>query len=186
MKKPVIEKFKKKLLVILKKEAFRKGRFVLSSGNVSNYYLDGRIITMSPEGAYLSAIILLEMLKGHRIDAIGGPTLGADPIVGAAVALSYLKKSPIKGFIVRKNTKEYGTKRQIEGPHLKENAKVVLIDDVATTGQSIIEAKKIVEEKGAIVKKAMVIVDRNEGARENLAQVKCKLESIFKVEDLLD
>jgi len=75
MEKQKLIDFKKRLLTLLKKEAFKRGRFVLSSGKISNYYLDGRIITLTPEGAYLVASIILEKLKGKKIDAIGGPTL---------------------------------------------------------------------------------------------------------------
>src|SRR3989338_8607050 len=109
-----ISKWKIKLLALLKKEAFKKGRFVLSSGKVSSYYLDGRIITLTPEGVYLTASIILEMLKNKDIDAIGGPTLGADPIVGAIAVLSHIQKIPLKTFIVRKDAKKHGTERKIE------------------------------------------------------------------------
>ncbi|MCM8781100.1 MAG: orotate phosphoribosyltransferase, partial [Candidatus Omnitrophica bacterium] len=114
MKKSCLNKKKKRLLMLLKKEAFKKGRFVLSSGRISNYYLDGRIITLTPEGAYLTAEIILDLIKQMDVEAVGGPTLGADPIVGAVAALSYIKKNPIKTFIVRKAIKEHGMQRRIE------------------------------------------------------------------------
>ncbi len=175
---------KSRLLALLKNEAFRKGRFVLSSGKISNYYLDGRVITLTPEGAYLVASIILDFIKQKDIDAVGGPTLGADPIVGALAALSHIRQIPIKTFIVRKAAKEHGTKRQIEGPPLNKDSKVILVDDVATTGKSLIEAKEALNQKGIKVKEAIVIVDRNEGAKENLAKVGLKLKSLFKIEDL--
>lgn len=183
MGKEVIKKLKARLLTLLKKQAFKKGRFVLSSGRISNYYLDGRLITLSPEGAYLVAEIILEMIKARKIDAIGGPTLGADPIVGAVASLSYIKKRPVKAFIVRKSLKEHGMRRQIEGPRLKKNSRVILVDDVATTGGALIEAKQALNERGVRVDKAIVIVDRGEGAKENLAREGLRLESIFKIED---
>jgi len=124
-----ISGLKLRLLALLKKEAFKKGQFTLSSGKTSNYYLDGRIITLSPEGAYLVASIILEMIKDKGIDAIGGPTLGADPIVGAVACLSQINHIPINTFIVRKSTKEHGTQRQIEGPVLKKGSRVILVDD---------------------------------------------------------
>ncbi|MDD5506481.1 MAG: orotate phosphoribosyltransferase, partial [Candidatus Omnitrophica bacterium] len=127
---------KKRLFALLEKEALKKGKFVLSSGKTSNYYLDGRVITLTPEGAYLVAGIILELIKGRDIDAIGGPTLGADPIVGAVAALSHINNVPLKTFIVRKAAKEHGAKRQIEGPALGKEAKVLIVDDVATTGKS--------------------------------------------------
>lgn len=177
-----IEELKTRLLALLKKEALKKGEFVLSSGKVSNYYLDGRIITLTAEGAYLVASIILELIKD--IDAIGGPTLGADPIAGAVAALSHINKTPVKTFIVRKVAKEHGTQQQIEGPRLKEGERVILVDDVATTGKSLIEAKEALDKMGVIVKKAIVIVDRGEGAKENLAQQGLALESIFTIKEL--
>lgn len=180
-----ISKWNIKLLALLKKEAFKKGRFVLSSGKVSSYYLDGRIITLTPEGVYLTASIILEMLKNKDIDAIGGPTLGADPIVGAIAVLSHIQKIPLKTFIVRKDAKKHGTQRKIEGPALKKNSKVILVDDVATTGNSLVEAKQALQDLGIEVNEAIVIVDRCEGARENLVKKGLKLKSIFKIEELV-
>jgi orotate phosphoribosyltransferase len=184
MGKETAAELKKRLSCLLKKEALKKGKFVLSSGKVSHYYLDGRVITMTPEGAYLVASIILGKLKAKNIQALGGPTLGADPIVGAVAALSYLRKQPIKTFIVRKQAKEHGTQRQIEGPALKKNDRVILVDDVATTGRSLVEAKTALAKMGVKVVKAIVIVDRNEGAGENLRRCGCRLEAIFNIKDL--
>lgn len=174
---------KKKLFDLLNQQALRRGEFLLSSGKVSNYYLDGRVITLDPQGAYLVASIILDMLKGEVLDAIGGPTLGADPIVGALAALSYIHEQPIKTFIVRKQAKEHGTQQQVEGPALKNGDRVILIDDVATSGKAILEAKQALDKIGVITKKAIVIVDRNQGAANNLAKAGIKLESIFKIAD---
>ncbi|MDD4981026.1 MAG: orotate phosphoribosyltransferase [Candidatus Omnitrophica bacterium] len=179
MAKVKIKELKRRLLALLKREALKKGRFVLSSGKISNYYLDGRIITLTPEGAYLVAGIILELIKNKDIDAVGGPTLGADPIVGAVAALSHLKKIPLKTFIVRKAAKTHGTQRQIEGPKLKKSSKVILVDDVATTGGSLIEAKDALDKMGINARQAIVIVDRGEGAKENLAKAGIKLKAIF-------
>ncbi len=172
------------MLALLKKEAFKTGRFYLSSGKVSNYYLDGRIITLTPRGAYLVASIILEMVRGKNIDAIGGPTLGADPIAGAIAVLSHIQGTPLKTFIVRKAAKLHGMQRQIEGPALEKNSRVIIVDDVATTGAALIEAKEALEASGVSVEGAIVIVDRNEGAGQNLANLGLRLDSIFKIEDL--
>ncbi len=176
---------KEKLLALLKKEAFKKGKFVLSSGKESDFYLDGRIITMTPEGAFLIASIILEMIKDEAIDGFGGPTLGADPIVGAVACLSHIQAKPVKTFIVRKAVKAHGTQRQIEGPALAPGSRVILVDDVATTGKSLIEAKQVLDGLGLIAERAIVIVDRNEGAGENLAKAGLRLEAIFNLGELM-
>jgi len=183
MEKESPAELKKKLFDLLNKEALKRGSFTLSSGKESSYYLDGRVITLLPEGAYLAASIILDMISSRQLDAAGGPTLGADPIVGALAALSYMNGRPIKTFIVRKQAKEHGTQRQVEGPALKKGDKVILLDDVATTGKAIIEAKQALEKIGVIAREAIVIVDRNEGAADNLAAAGLKLESIFKITD---
>jgi len=178
-----IKELKKQLLILLDKEALKRGNFTLSSGRTSNYYLDGRVITLTPEGAYLTASIILEMIKGRNIDALGGPTLGADPIAGAVALLSHTKNIPLKTFIVRKAAKEHGAGRQIEGPALSKADKVILVDDVATTGKALIEAKQALDKLGIAAREAIVIVDRCEGAKENLAKEGLSLESIFTVKD---
>lgn len=183
MEKLKTAQLKEKLFELLNKEALKRGKFMLSSGKESNYYLDGRIITLSPEGAYLVASIILDMAKGEALDAIGGPTLGADPIVGAIAVLSHINNQPIKTFIVRKQAKEHGTQRQVEGPLLEAGQRVILVDDVATSGKAILEAKQALDKIGVVAEKAIVIVDRNQGAAENLAKADLKLESIFKIAD---
>lgn len=179
-----LEGLKAKLLALLEKEALKRGKFVLSSGKTSSYYLDGRIITLTPEGAYLVARIILEIIKDMQVDAIGGPTLGADPIVGAVAALSHIQNTPVKTFIVRKAAKEHGTGRQVEGPALNRGEKVIIVDDVATTGKSLVESKEALDKIGVDILAALVIVDRNEGAKESLAKAGLKLESIFTIKDL--
>ena len=178
-----LKELKVSLLALLKKDAFKKGRFVLSSGKISNYYLDGRIITLTPRGAFLVASIILDLIKDKNIDAIGGPTLGADPIVGAIAALSYIRKKPMDTFIVRKSSKQHGRMRQIEGPPLKRNSKVILVDDVATTGKALIEAKEVLNKENIKVDSAIVIVDREEGAKDNLYREGIRLISIFQAKD---
>lgn len=183
MEKLNSEQLKKSLFNLLNQEALKRGKFVLSSGQESNYYLDGRLITLSAQGAYLVASIILGMLKDEVVDAVGGPTLGADPIVGALAALSYINQQPIKTFIVRKQAKEHGMQQQVEGPVLKKGNRVILVDDVATSGKAILEAKQVLDKMGVIAEKAIVIVDRNQGATDNLAKVGVKLEPIFKIAD---
>lgn len=158
---------------------------VLSSGRSSNVYVDCRMVTLHPEGALLSARALLELLDatGWRADAIGGPTLGADPICGALAVVSQLQGRPIPTFIVRKEKKPHGRGRRIEGP-IPESARVVLVDDVATTGSSLLMACRAVCEEGHTVVGAMVLVDRNEGATEALGDEGIPLRSVFSLQDI--
>jgi orotate phosphoribosyltransferase len=178
-----LKELKNRLSRLLKQEALKKGDFVLSSGKKSNYYLDGRVITLTPEGAYLVAKIILERVKAEGFTAVGGPTLGADPIVGALAVLAHQEQVALKTFIVRKHPKEHGMARRIEGPQLPKDAKVLLVDDVATTGKALIEAKEALEAAGIKAAKALVIVDRCEGAQENLNAQGISLEAIFTIRD---
>ena len=142
--------------------AVKTGEFTLSSGKKSNFYVDCRKVTLHPQGARLIAKIILEKIKGLKVDAIGGLTLGADPITSSVVALS-----DIPGFIVRKKAKEHGTQQRIEGI-IKPGWKVVVVEDVATTGASALQAIEAVEAIGAKVIKVISVVDRQEGAAQTL------------------
>ena len=181
----MMKRYRAGLLQLIKKKALRRGLVVLSSGKSANYYLDGRVVTLSSEGAYLVANIILNLIKHKRIVAIGGPTIGADAIVGAVITLASIKGRRLQGVIVRKAPKKHGLQRLIEGPVLSKGSHVVLVDDVVTTGGSLILAKKALDQKGIIVDCAIVIVDREEGARKALAKVNCPLIPIFKKRDIL-
>ena len=180
-----IEKEKKRLLQLIKKKALKLGSITLSSGKKSNWYVDLRLITLDAEGAYLIGKILFELLKGEDIDALGGPTIGADPICGSFATISHLNNTSISTFIIRKNPKKHGRMRQVEGP-LKEGNKVVIIDDVSTSGGSLIKAIQVVEGENCKVLKIITIVDREEGAKEKLSQEGYNLTSIFSKKDLLE
>ncbi len=183
MKKKNYSKDKKQLLAILKKLSFKKKRVVLASGKTSNYYFDGRISSLSHQGSYLMGKIILSMIKNDKITAIGGLTLGADPIIGATIALSCKTSKPLNGFIIRKNEKKHGMQNLIEGPELKKSSKVLIIDDVVTTGSSTIQAIEAVKKTGCKISRVIAIVDRCEGAAENIEKAGCKLESIFTIDD---
>lgn len=157
--------------------AFKAGEFILSSGKKSNYYIDCRKITLHPEGSRLIAKIIMEKIKGLKVDAIGGLTLGADPITSAVVAIS-----DIPGFIVRKKEKEHGTRQKIEG-HIQAGWNVVVVEDVATTGGSALQAIEAVESVGAKVVKVISVVDREEGGAAALA--KYDFDPIVKKSSLL-
>ncbi|MEW5758523.1 MAG: orotate phosphoribosyltransferase [Candidatus Omnitrophota bacterium] len=170
---------KARLLELLVKFAYKKGEVKLSSGKISNFYVDCRVVTLSAEGAYLCGKIIFDLIKNENISAIGGPTIGADPLVGAIATVSFENNKPINTFIVRKTAKAHGMAKQIEGPSIPNGSKVILIDDVATSGGSLIEAIGVLDKENIEVEKAIVVIDRQEGAKEALAQKNCQLISLF-------
>lgn len=177
---------KEKLFEILKTQAFFRERITLSSGKESDHYFDARRVTLAADGAFLTAAVMLDMVKADKIEAIGGPTLGADPMVGAIASLSYQKNTPIKTFIIRKAPKAHGKQQQLEGPILSSGASVVLIDDVATTGKAFLESLDVTDKMGIKVVKCICIINRQEGADEALAKRNCRLESIFTSKQFLN
>ena len=165
------------------KGSMKAGPVMLASGKVSDFYIDARRVTLLPEGAYLCAKIILEMLKNERVDAIGGPTLGADPLLGAIGVLSHQAQKPVNTFIIRKAPKPYGKQQQIEGPLLEAKFNVVLIDDVATTGKSIVQSIEVLKQIQIPVRRAVCLVDRGEGAQDALRPFGCELISLFTLKD---
>jgi len=157
---------------------------VLTSGRTSNYYIDAKMTTLDPLGANLTARLILEALKPFEIDAVGGYTLGADPIVSAVAALSAETDRPLPAFIVRKEPKKHGERKMIEGP-FKPGWKVCVIDDVVTTAGSTLKACQAVEEEGGKVVLTLAIVDRQEGGRENLEAKGYKFISLVTRDELL-
>jgi orotate phosphoribosyltransferase len=175
---------KKRLLKLLKKEAFINKRIKLSSGKISNFYIDVRKVSLTPEGLYLISNLLWKFIKDEDIDAIGGPTLGADPIVSGICLIAYKNKKPLKGFLIRKAPKKYGCQKMIEGK-ISSRDKVILIDDVATTGSSLIKVIEVLKKEKAKVTKVFVVVDREEGAKENLLRLGYPLFSLFTKKDFI-
>lgn len=176
---------RKTLLALLKKDAFFKKKIKLSSGKISNYYVDVRKVSLNPEGIYLISHLIFKLIKNDKINAIGGPTLGADPIVSGVSFLAYKNKKKLKGFLIRKNPKKHGRQKLIEGQELKKGDKVILFDDVATSGSSIIRSIEVLRKEKIKVLKAVTVIDREEGAKENLAKFNCPLESLFTKSDFL-
>ncbi len=150
----------KRLLEIVKERAPMRGDFTLSSGVKSTYYFDLRRVTLSPEGAYLVGKGIFELIRG--VDAVGGMTMGADPIVVAVALVSYLEGEPINAFIVRREPKKHGTQRYIEG-ELPRGSRVAIVDDVITSGGSILRSIEVVEGEGCQVVKVVAILDRQQG-----------------------
>ena len=157
---------------IIRRKSLRVGDFTLSSGKKSSYYLDCRMTTLDARGALLIGRLILDQIRSHDIpvDAIGGLTLGADPIATAVAVVSALEDKPIPAFIVRKETKGHGMQRAIEGYDGKPGSRVVVVDDVCTTGDSILKAAERAEEAGYQVTAAFCVVDREEGGTELIAK----------------
>ena len=160
---------REELLKLIKEKALRKGEHTLSSGKKSDYYIDGKQITLDPRGLLLVGKTILAMLQGIPVDAVGGPTLGADPIAAAVALLSSQTGKPLKAFIVRKEEKKHGTQKRIEGPKLERGDRVVIVEDVITSGKSVREAVREVEKLECRVVKVICLVDREEGAAELLS-----------------
>ena len=164
---------------LLASRAFTYGDFVLTSGRRSDYYVDGKQVTLDGRGLHLVARLLLQRCRELRVTAVGGLTLGADPIAAAVAALSGEGDAPVSAFIVRKAAKEHGTGRAIEGPALRAGMRVLLVDDTLTTGGTFLAANAQVAETGAIVVEAVCIVDREEGGREALEAADIPLHALF-------
>ena len=164
---------RRKLRDLLDERSARTGEITLSNGAKSNFYFDCKPVTLSADGAYLTGTAFLDALDQlpERPDAVGGLTHGADPIVSAMVALSHVQGRPIQGFYVRKELKGHGTKRRIENPP-KSGSRVVIVDDVVTTGGSLLKAVQEAREAGCVVIGAMALVDREEqDGAANIRQV---------------
>ena len=175
-------KLKEELLEMIKQKALIRGGRTLASGKKSDFYIDGKQVTLDPHGILLAGKVILSMLTGTRVDAVGGPTLGADPIAAAVALLSCHRDQPIKAFIVRKEAKPHGLQKMIEGPLLQEGDRVVMVEDVITTGGSVLKAIQEVEKLKAKVVKVVCLVDRGEGAKEVLAPY--NYLPIFELKDL--
>jgi len=172
-----------RLKEILLEKAIKFGDFTLASGQKSNYYINCKMATLDSEGLYLISELMLDKLVNIECDAVGGLTLGADPIVGAMTALAHKRGRKLVGFIVRKEAKDHGTKNQIEGPLVPE-MKVAIIEDVATTGGSAVKAIEAAQSMGCQIVKILVIVDRRQGAGEKFQNMGIDFDPIFRKEEL--
>lgn len=185
---------KERLIRLIYERAFKYSEepiFKLVSGRMSNYYFNCKTVTLSPEGMYLIGNIIFDMIKPLGAQAIGGLTLGADPIAYAVAYTSFLKRNNIEAFVVRKNAKSHGTMQWIEG-NVKAGDKVVIVDDVITTGKSTIEAITRAKEAGLAIVKVVTLIDRQEGGYENILEhlkdvkVDYKIvESVIKRDDVM-
>ncbi|MBW4620531.1 MAG: orotate phosphoribosyltransferase [Cyanosarcina radialis HA8281-LM2] len=163
--------------------AYREGEFVLSSGQRSSYYINGKPVTLHPQGALAVGRLLLSKLPPDT-QAVAGLTLGADPIVTAVSVVSAYENRPVMALIIRKEAKGHGTRAYIEGPNLPEGAKVVVLEDVVTTGQSAMKAVDRLRAAGYRVEEVIALVDRQQGGAELYHAAGLKFQAVFAIEEI--
>ena len=177
-----MDELKKELLELLKRDAYKKGEFTLSSGQTSNHYVNCKPVTLSGRGLTLASLLMLVHVE---TDVVAGLTLGADPLVSGVALVSALDKRLINGLIVRKEAKGHGTQAWIEGPLPKEGTKITVLEDVTTTGGSAIKAVEKLRDAGYVVDRVVTIIDRQDGAHETMRETDLELRSIFDLDDLI-
>src|SRR5258708_4676314 len=167
---------------MLYERSFKFGEFILRSGRRSAFYFAGKQVALDGRGLYLvSRLILQRVRELPGVTAVGGMTLGADPIAAGVAALSGMEDAaPLRAFIVRKEVKDHGTGKPIEGPALQHGERVVLVEDTITTGGALLQAYERVRETGAVPVEGIVIVDREEGGREACAERGPPLHALFR------
>ena len=163
--------------------AYKEGDFVLSSGQRSTYYINCKPVTLDPNGALAVGRLLLNKLPMDT-QAVAGLTLGADPIVSAVSVVSAYENRPLPALIIRKEAKGHGTMAYIEGPTLVPDAKVVVLEDVVTTGQSALKAVERLRGAGYSVEQVIALVDRQQGGAELYQSVGLKFEAVFSIGDI--
>ena len=174
------------LVTLLAERSTRRGEFTLASGKQSKYYIDARLTTMSPEGLSVIGRLGLSTLRqsGWTIDAIGGLTLGADPISYAISYASAESDQPLRAFTVRKETKAHGTGKLIEGP-FREGDHVAVIEDVITTGGSALHAIEAIRAAHGIVEGVLALVDREEGGRQAIESAGVSIISLVSASQII-
>lgn len=172
-----------KLLDLFCKLAYQEGDFLLSSGLRSSYYVNKTQVTLHPQGALAVGRLLFPLLPTDT-EAVGGLTLGADPIVTAVSVVSVYENRPIPALIIRKEAKGYGTRAYVEGPSLPEGAKVIVLEDVVTTGQSALKAVERLKEAGYTVNQVIALVDREQGGGELYQSAGLKFEALFSINEI--
>ena len=171
------------LLDFFCQSAYQEGDFVLSSGQRSSYYINGKLVTLHPLGALAIGRLLLAQLP-PQTEAVAGLTLGADPIVSAVSVVSAYENQPIIALIIRKQAKGHGTQAYIEGPQLTPGANVVVLEDVVTTGQSALKAVERLQDAGYHVSQIISLIDRQQGGAELYQQKGLQFQALFTIAEL--
>lgn len=172
-----------KLAEFLKNKSLKRGHFVLASGRTSDYYIDGKLTCFDPEGSKLIVEAIMDQIKDMKVDAVGGMDMGGTPIVGAFCNRCGYTGSTMPCFVVRKEVKSHGTMKLIEG-NLPSPCNVVLLEDVVTTGESVLKAVKAVRDQGCTVLAVICVLDRNGGAREMLGEQGIPYMPLATLEDI--
>ncbi|HWB09216.1 MAG TPA: orotate phosphoribosyltransferase [Pirellulales bacterium] len=173
---------KNALISLVREKALKFGDFTLASGKKAKYYLDGKQVTLDSHGARLLGEGILDLLAGDMPRAVGGMSIGADPITAAVVTMAGVRGLPLVGFMVRKEAKGHGTQRYIEGP-VKPGDRVAIVEDVVTTGGSSLAAIERANEFGLIVTRVIAIIDRMEGGAEAFADRGYPFSSLLTIAD---
>ena len=172
-----------RLAEIIRHKSLSEGKeLILASGRTSTFYFDMKATTFDPEGSNLIADLILEKISSDNVDYIGGLEMGAVPIVVGVSLRSHLVGRPIPSFFVRKKVKQHGTQKLIERD-LEPGSQVLMVDDVTTTGGSVMKAVNAVRDVGCVVNKVITVVDREEGAAENLAEQGIELVPLLTASD---
>jgi orotate phosphoribosyltransferase len=180
-----VEDLREELRNLILELAVKRGNFVLASGQQSSYYINCRLVTLHPRGAWVVGNLVYEMLVGSGVKAVGGPTLGADPIVTAVALTSSVRGSHVSAFIVRKQAKGHGEMQLIEGPVPTDpGTKVAIVEDVVTTGGSVLRAIDVVRERDLDVIRVIALVDRLQGAASAFAEKGVRFTPVFTIDDL--
>lgn len=182
------EKTEAELRELIRARSFRRGVFKLASGVESDRYFNLKPTMMAPRGAYLAARAFIDRILPEKVDYVGGLEMGAVPIIGALAAVSDIDGRPINTFFVRKAPKAHGTKETVEGLGPTESLadkRVLILDDVATSGISLMKAIDAARDAGAVVGVALVLLDREEGAEAFLAAKGIRLLSVFKAHEFI-
>ena len=184
--------FKRRLAKILVERSYKEGDFLLASGRRSDYYFDCRVTALHAEGSELIGNLFFEAVSeiiasGTPVKGVGGMTMGADPLVAATTVVSSQKGQPLNGLLVRKESKGHGTNQFVEGlANFEAGDPVVVLEDVVTTGGSLLKACQRIESAGLKIVAVCCILDREEGGREKLKEAGYELKALFTRRELLE
>ena len=184
--------YKRRLAKILVERSYKEGDFLLASGRRSDYYFDCRVTALHAEGSELIGNLFFEAVSeiiasGTPVKGVGGMTMGADPLVSATTVVSSQKGKPLNGLLVRKESKGHGTNQFVEGlANFEAGDPVVVLEDVVTTGGSLLKACQRIESAGLKIVAVCCILDREEGGREKLKEAGYELKALFTRRELLE